>query len=256
MRVQTRWQTYPQMFAALSGSSAECKVCELVRHHGSRSLACFHHAPRSRGLGAVSPAKIFKETINTSQGYAVIAGLQAAYVLAETTIKRLTPTTLTEAWLMYTLVGQLVRMASPQRADQLLSDHKKAALANIWKDHDRITDLRTRLWEAAQKGQLPDGTAYNWTKWKTQAQTIAEDIAAQVQYQVETNVFTNLLRLIADMVISVVEAFDEATDPDKPLVLPWYVWAIGGVVALGAAAYVVNTARSLVPMPPRRRLTT
>lgn len=220
-----------------------------------KNVSIFHTGTRPlQGFGLEAP-KVLREVVDLAQAHAAIAALQTLYVTCEYAVKNLTPQSATELFLNFTPIGLLIRVAAPSKAFELLSDWKKQTLINVWKVHDMIADLRTRLFDAAKAGKLADGTPYTWTKWRAAALNMADALKSQAQYAVEGSVFVVATKTITDMVIRVVEfAADAEKNGGLPVDLPWWVWAGGGLAALGAAAYVVNTFRDLLPEAHRHRV--
>ena len=190
-----------------------------------------------------------REIVDEAQARAIIVGLRAGVNYARAAVNYLTPTTLSEAFLA-TPIGLLIRWASPDYANQLLSDHKKAALKAIDDTVPLIDKLAGEWWNGAATGiPAPDGTA-TWTEWKRKAGLIASALQAYVAYQ--PTVGPNLVRLVADLTITVVNC---VTNPEKclkgpgipSLPIPTWAWVGAGAVALLGGAYVFNT------FAPRRR---
>lgn len=198
-----------------------------------------------RGFGA-GPAERLVEAVDEAKAWAVIKGLQTGYVFAEGVIQNLTPQTLTEAFLNFSPVGQLIRLVSPEQAAELVSTQKQAALTAVRMNKDRIVRLKGDLFEAAKAGATKEGVPFTWTKWKEVAKAITEDLMAQVKYQSETNIFANTLKLLADMTVTAVRIVGGVVPPViNPW--PWYVWAAGILAAAAGVAYVVNTGRAFIP---------
>lgn len=208
------------------------------------------------GFLSEGPVERLLETVDEAKAWAVIRGLQQGYMLAEQLILRLTPQTLTEAFLSSPaglLIYAALHAGDAKKAEELLSTQKQAALKAVRMNNARIVSLRTTLLTAAKTGKFPDGRPYSWTQWKGFAKDVADDLRAQVAYQTENTYLVNVLKLLADMTITVVKVVDKAADipTTPPSRWPWWIWAGGGLAGLGVLAYTTNTFRALLPAPRR-----
>ena len=208
-------------------------------------------AERTRSMfadfGAPPPSGI-REFVDEAQARAIVAALRQGVAIATNAINYLTPTTIFETFLATSPLGWLVRWASPDYANQLISEHKKSALKNVADTIPLIDKLAGEWFEAAKTGiPAPNGLA-TWTKWRDNAQLVANALKDYVKYQVSASVYFNAPKLIADMVITAVNC---ATQPERcgeglptvPDLVPWWVKGIGVGAALVAGAYVFNTFR-------------
>lgn len=210
-------------------------------------------------LGAYggTPGERLLEVVDEAKAWAVIQGLQLGYQAAEQIVLRVTPQTLSEAYFA-TPVGLVIYAAlhagNARKAEELLSDQKRAALAAVRMNHDKIVKLKTVLFEAAKAGKFPDGRAYSWTQWRGFAQDITNDLLAQVKFQGTNTYLVNVVKLLGDMVISTVKVVDKAADipTTPPSKWPWWIWAGGGLAGLGVLAYATNTFRTFLPAPRGR----
>lgn len=195
------------------------------------------------GLGE-GPSGI-REFVDEASARAIVAALRQGVTLSTQAVNYLTPTTVSELFLS-TPLGWLIRWASPEYAQQLVSDHKKAALKNI-ADTNKLIDKLAGEWFQAAKTGIPasDGTA-TWTEWKRKARIIADSLQAYAEYQSDASLVYNLPRLVADLTISVVNC---TTNPERCMEGPgipdlpipgWVKWIGAGVAAVGGA-YVFNT---------------
>jgi hypothetical protein len=197
------------------------------------------------------PLDTIKEIVNESQARAIVYALRQGVTLARNAVNYLSPTTLSEAFLS-TPLGIVIRWASPSYAEQLLSDHKRAALKNIADTNILIDKLAGEWFDAAKTGiPAPDGTD-NWTEWRRKAMLIADSLQDYVEYQSDASLIYNAPQLISEFVISLVNCATNPTacmeGPGIPKIpIPWWAWAGGiGVAAIGVS-YVFNT------FAPRRR---
>jgi hypothetical protein len=219
-----------------------------------------YYPPAPASLGAFVPnvAERFVEVVDTAKAWVVIQALQQGYVLAEQLVLRLTPQTLTEAFLSSpagALIYAAIHAGNAKKAEELLSTQKQAALKAVRMNHGRIVSLRTTLFEAAKAGKFPDGRPYSWTQWKGFAKDVADDLRSQVAYQAESAYLLNIAKMLGDMVITVVKVVDAGTDLPTlpPSKWPWWVWASGGLAGLGVLAYATNTFRAFLPSLPGAR---
>lgn len=208
------------------------------------------------GAFGAGPVERLVEVVDEAKAWAVIQGLQQGYMLAEQLVLRLTPQTLTEAFLSSPaglLIYAALHAGDARKAEELLSTQKQAALKAVRMNNARIVSLRTTLFAAAKAGKFPDGRPYSWTQWKGFARDVADDLRAQVAYQAENAYLINVLKLLADMTITVVKILDKAADipTTPPSKWPWWIWAGGGLAGLGVLAYTTNTFRAFLPAPRR-----
>ena len=213
---------------------------------------------RAAPLGAFNEGVVERlvEVVDEAKAWAVIQGLQQGYMLAEQLILRLTPQTLTEAFLSSPaglLIYAALHAGDSRKAEELLSTQKQAALKAVRMNNARIVSLRTTLFEAAKAGRFPDGRLYSWTQWKGFAKDVADDLRAQVAYQAENAYLINVAKFLGDMTITVIKIFDKAADipTTPPSKWPWWIWAGGGLAGLGVLAYTTNTFRAFFPAPRR-----
>lgn len=192
-------------------------------------------------------ASAIRETVDEAQAKAILAGLREGVAVARFAVNNLTASTVGEVFLN-TPIGQLIRWASPEYAEQLVSDQKKAALKAIDDTNGLIDKLASEWWNGAATGvSAPDGTA-TWTEWKRKAAVIADSLQDYVQYQVGGSMLTNLPRLVADLIIRTVNCLTDPASCVPPVsAWPWYLWAGAGAIGLFTGAYLVNT------FAPRRK---
>lgn len=197
------------------------------------------------GGGFGAPPGGIREFVDEAQARAIVAALRQGVTLARASINYLSPTTLSEAFLS-TPLGWLVRWASPEYAEQLLSDHKKSSLKNVADTVPLIDKLDGVWFDAAKTGvPSPDGLA-TWSKWKENAGLVADALRAYVQYQRDASLAFNAPRLIADLTISIVNCI---TNPERcmegpgipKLPIPWWVTWAGVGAALVGGAYIYNS---------------
>lgn len=196
------------------------------------------------GFGAAPPSGV-REFVNEASARAIVAALRQGVTLARNAVNYLSPTTLSEAFLA-TPIGWLIRWASPDYAEQLLSDHKRSALKNIADTIPLIDKLDGVWFQAAKSGTpSPDGLS-TWSQWRENAWLISDALQDYVTYQRDASLLFNAPKLISDLVISVVNC---VTNPERCMEGPgipdlpipdWVKW-LGVGVALVGGAYVYNT---------------
>lgn len=221
------------------------RVYTLGESEFSKALTKYYWGgrPMFQGLGADTG---IREFVNEAQAKAIVAALRQGVTIANNAINYLTPTTIFETFLAWTPLGWAVRLASPEYANQLISEQKGSALKNVADTIPLIDKLGGVWFEAAKTGiSAPDGLS-TWTKWKENAELIADALKSYVDYQASAAVYFNAPKLIADMVITVVNCITQPEKcgvglPKTPDLVPWWVKGIGIGAGLVAGAYVFNT---------------